>query len=371
MNEGAEEYMDENSGDQVTKIKVVGVGGGGNNAVNRMVAVGLVGVEFININTDLQVLRKSVAGKNIQVGVKLTRGQGSGGDPKVGLAAVEETKDEIQKALEGADMVFVTAGMGGGTGTGAAPVVAELAREAGALTVGVVTRPFYFERKHRIGQAEQGIKQLREKVDALITVPNDRLLQVAGKNTTVNEAFQMADDVLLQGVQGISDLITVPGLINVDFADIKAILKDAGTALLGIGAASGENRAAEAANRAISSPLVEASIEGSRRILLNLAGNVMVNELEEVDAIIGKADIEANYIMGMSVNEELGDEIRVTVIATGLDSQRGDQRAGSAVGISGAEKTIFSGGIHTHHNIGVELPPFLQSQKSGRKFTPN
>ncbi|MDR1320631.1 MAG: cell division protein FtsZ [Gracilibacteraceae bacterium] len=357
----------ENTNDWTTRIKVVGVGGGGNNAVNRMVTVGLKGVEFICINTDLQVLRKSLAGENIQIGAKRTRGQGSGGDPSVGLAAAEENKDDIKNILAGADMVFVTAGMGGGTGTGAAPIVAELAREAGALTVGVVTRPFSFERKHRREQAERGIINLREKVDALITVPNDRLLQVTQKNTPVSEAFRMADDILLQGVQGISDLITVPGYINLDFADIKATLENAGTALLGIGAATGDNRATEAIEKAISSSLIEASIEGAQRVLVNLAGNIMIGELQEVEAVMDRATNADKCIIGMSMNEELGDEIRVTVIATALNS--GPDASGPASlglgsgGISPGEKSIFSGGLDPKLTK-VDLPPFLRPSKS-------
>ncbi|MDR1961821.1 MAG: cell division protein FtsZ [Gracilibacteraceae bacterium] len=346
--------------EQVAKIKVVGVGGGGNNAVNRMVAEGFSRVDFICVNTDLQVLQKSLAGENIQIGVKLTRGRGSGGNPSVGLAAMEESRDEVAKALAGADMVFVTAGMGGGTGTGAAPLVAEVARELDALTVGVVTRPFSFERKQRMEQAEQGIRALREKVDALITVPNDRLLQVAGKNTKLSEAFRMADGVLLQGVRGIADLITMPGFINLDFADIKSIMADSGTAIMGIGVASGENRAVEAANLAISSPLIETSIEGARRILFNLAGagDETINELEEAAMVIGeKTDPGANLIFGMSVDEELGEEIRVTVIATGFDQQLGG-RIGA--GISSGEKDIFSADFN--RNSKVELPPFLKQR---------
>ncbi|MDR1604572.1 MAG: cell division protein FtsZ [Gracilibacteraceae bacterium] len=354
--------MDEHYSEQTTRIKVIGVGGGGNNAVNRMVTVGLQGVEFICINTDLQVLRKSLAGENIQIGIKLTRGQGSGGDPVVGLAAAEENKDDIKNILLGADMVFVTAGMGGGTGTGATPLVAEMARDMDILTVGVVTRPFSFERRRRITQAEDGIKALREKVDALIIVPNDRLLQVAGKNTSLSEAFRMADDVLLQGVQGISDLITVPGLINTDFADIKTVLKGAGTALMGIGAAKGENRAVEAAERAVSSPLIEASIDGATSVLVNVAGseNITLNEYQEVSQMItDKADPTANVIVGVSFKEELGEELRLTVIATGVD------RAGSgpgASGVTGPERSILSGAIPRPMN--VELPPFLRQPGS-------
>ncbi len=249
---------------QYARIKVIGVGGGGNNAVNRMIAAGLKGVEFIGINTDAQALQMSRAAEKIQIGIKLTKGLGAGANPEIGHSAAEESRDEIAKVLLGADMVFVAAGMGGGTGTGAAPVVAEIAREVGSLTVGVVTRPFSFEGRKRAMQAERGILELRDKVDTLITIPNDRLLQIVDKHTTIQEAFRIADDVLLQGVQGISNLITIPGLINLDFADVKTIMAETGSALMGIGQASGENRAADAARKAISSPLLETSIEGWR-----------------------------------------------------------------------------------------------------------
>lgn len=309
---------------QFAAIKVIGVGGGGNNAVNRMISAGLQGVEFISVNTDAQALSLSQAPQKLQIGAKLTKGLGAGANPEIGQKAAEESRDEIVKALQGADMVFVTAGMGGGTGTGAAPIVAEIAKELGALTVGVVTRPFTFEGKKRAMQAEKGINELRNKVDTLIVIPNDRLLQVADKQTTIAEAFRIADDVLRQGVQGISDLIAVPGLINLDFADVKTIMKDTGSALMGIGRATGEKRAAEAAQMAISSPLLETSIEGAKGVLLNITGgsNLGLFEVNEAAEIISSAaDPEANIIFGAVIDESMGEEIRVTVIATGFDQK--------------------------------------------------
>lgn len=307
------------------KIKVIGVGGGGNNAVNRMISANLQGVDFICVNTDAQCLNLSQAQMKIQIGNKLTKGLGAGANPEIGKKAAEETRDEIVKSLQGADMVFVTAGMGGGTGTGAAPIVAEVAKEQGALTVGVVTRPFTFEGKKRAGQAEIGIEELKEKVDTLIIIPNDRLLQVADKNTSISDAFKIADDILRQGVQGISDLIAVPGLINLDFADVKTIMMDTGSALMGIGRASGDKRASEAAKMAISSPLLETSIEGAKGVLLNITGgnNLGLFEVNEVAEIISSAaDPEANIIFGAVVDERLEDELRVTVIATGFDNRK-------------------------------------------------
>lgn len=305
-------------------IRVVGVGGGGTNAVNRMVDAGLKGVEFIAVNTDAQALLMCDADVKLHIGGKITQGLGAGADPEVGREAAEESRDEIREALKGSDMVFVTAGKGGGTGTGAAPVIAEIAKELGALTVGVVTRPFSFEGKRRSDQAEEGIRALREKVDTVIIIPNDRLLQVVEKRTSIIDAFKVADDVLRQGVQGITDLITVPGLINLDFADVKTIMKDAGSALMGIGVASGENRAAEAAKAAISSPLLEASVEGATGILLNITGGpdlglFEVNEAAEV--ISSAADANCNIIFGAVIDDTIKDEVKVTVIATGFDRQ--------------------------------------------------
>lgn len=309
---------------QCAEIKVVGVGGGGNNAVNRMITAGLQGVEFVTVNTDSQALQLSRASEKVQIGIKLTKGLGAGANPEIGAKAAEESREELAKVLKGADMVFVTAGMGGGTGTGAAPIVAEVAKEMGALTVGVVTRPFTFEGRKRAMQAEKGIAELKSKVDTLITIPNDRLLQVVDKHTTIHEAFRIADDVLRQGVQGISDLIAVPGLINLDFADVKTIMSNTGSALMGIGQATGENRAADAARKAISSPLLETSIEGAKGVLLNITGggNLTLFEVNEAAGIIAEAaDPEANIIFGAVIDEDLKEEIRVTVIATGFDQQ--------------------------------------------------
>lgn len=318
--------------DQFAAIKVIGVGGGGNNAVNRMIAAGLQGVEFITVNTDAQALLLSHAPYRIQIGEKLTKGLGAGANPEVGEKAAQESREEIIKALKGADMIFITAGMGGGTGTGAAPVVAECAKEVGALTVGVVTRPFSFEGRRRQGQAERGIAKLKEKVDTLITIPNDRLMQVVDKRTPILEAFRIADDVLRQGVQGISDLIAVPGLINLDFADVKTIMMETGSALMGIGTASGENRAVAAAEAAIKSPLLETSIEGAKGVLLNITGgaNLGLFEVNEAAEIIARAaDPEANIIFGAVIDEKCEDEVRVTVIATGFDLKHFSARCGS------------------------------------------
>jgi len=302
-------------------IKVIGVGGAGNNAVNRMIAEGVQGVEFIVANTDTQALRNSEAETKIQLGPKLTKGLGAGSLPDIGLKAAEESKEEIMKSLEGTDMVFVTAGMGGGTGTGAAPVVAGIAKEMGILTVGVVTKPFTFEGRKRAIQAEQGIEALKEKVDTLITIPNDKLIQIAEKRTTMLEAFAMADEVLMNGIQGISDLIAVPSIINLDFADVKSVMEDKGVAHMGIGRASGENRAIEAAKMAINSPLLETSIDGARAVLLNVtAANVGLFEAHEAAELIREAiDGDANVIFGTGVDESLGDDIKITVIATGFD----------------------------------------------------
>jgi len=321
--------MRDQSGNYLAVIKVVGVGGGGTNAVNRMVDAGLSGVEFIAVNTDAQALMMCDADVKIHIGSKATRGLGAGADPSVGHAAAQESRDELKEALKGADMIFVTAGEGGGTGTGGAPIIAELGRELGALTVGVVTRPFGFEGRTRAQQAEQGIESLRDRVDTLIVIENDRLLQVVEKRTSVVDAFRMADDILRQGVQGITDLITVPGLVNLDFADVRTIMRDAGSALMGIGVASGENRASEAARSAVSSPLLEASIEGATGVLLNITGGpeiglFEVNEAAEV--VTSAADQNANIIFGAVIDDALGDEVRVTVIATGFGTPRRGRR---------------------------------------------
>ncbi|HEY9899667.1 MAG TPA: cell division protein FtsZ [Pantanalinema sp.] len=305
-------------------IKVVGVGGGGSNAINRMIASSLTGVEFWTLNTDAQALALAQSERRLQIGAKLTRGLGAGGNPSIGQKAAEESRDDLIAALDGADMVFITAGMGGGTGTGAAAVVAEVAREVGALTVGVVTRPFMFEGRRRAQQAEAGIAALREKVDTLIIIPNDKILQVIEKRTSMQEAFHIADDVLRQGVQGISDILTIPGLINVDFADVKSVMSNAGSSLMGIGFGAGEGRAVEAAKMAVSSPLLETSVHGASGVIFNVTGGndltlYEVNEAAEV--IYAAVDSEANIIFGSVIDERLQGEIRITVIATGFDGR--------------------------------------------------
>ena len=309
-------------------IKVVGVGGAGVNAVNRMIDAGLKGVEFIAVNTDAQALLMSDADVKLDIGRDLTRGLGAGSDPEIGRQAAEDHRNEIEEALEGSDMVFITAGEGGGTGTGGAPIIAEAARAAGALTIGVVTRPFTFEGRRRSVQAEQGIVQLKEKVDTQIVIPNDRLLDVSDEHTALLNAFDTADEVLLQGVQGITTLITTPGLINTDFADVRTVMADAGSALMGVGQATGDGRALNAARKAISSPMLEASIEGARGVLLNISGPrdlglFEVNEAAEV--VHGVAHPEANIIFGTVVDDEMGDDVRVTVIAAGFDRWDGDR----------------------------------------------
>ncbi|PUB18098.1 cell division protein FtsZ [Paenisporosarcina sp. OV554] len=315
--------------DQLAVIKVIGVGGGGNNAVNRMIEHGVRGVEFIAVNTDAQALNLSKSEVKLQIGAKLTRGLGAGANPEVGKKAAEESKEQIEEALRGADMVFVTAGMGGGTGTGAAPVIAQIAKEIGALTVGVVTRPFTFEGRKRSTSAIGGIGSMKEAVDTLIVIPNDRLLEIVDKNTPMLEAFREADNVLRQGVQGISDLIAVPGLINLDFADVKTIMSNKGSALMGIGISSGENRAAEAAKKAISSPLLETSIDGAKGILMNITGgsNLSLFEVQEAADIVASAsDEDNNMIFGSVINDNLKDEIIVTVIATGFSEDQNTHR---------------------------------------------
>ncbi|WP_144552279.1 cell division protein FtsZ [Bacillus sp. X1(2014)] len=307
--------------DQLATIKVIGVGGGGNNAVNRMIDEGVEGVEFISVNTDAQALHQSKAAVTMQIGTALTRGLGAGANPEIGRRAVEESKQQIKEVLQGADMVFVTAGMGGGTGTGAAPAIAEIARNLGALTIGVVTRPFKFEGKKRASNAENGISEMREAVDTLIIIPNDRLLEIVDKKTPMIEAFREADNVLRQGVQGISDLIAVPGLINLDFADVKTVMSHKGTALMGIGIAKGNNRAVEAAEKALNSPLLETSINGAHGVIMNITGgnNLSLFEVQEAADIVASASHEElNMIFGSVINENLVEEIIVTVIATGF-----------------------------------------------------
>ena len=315
------EFQNDETG-SFASIKVVGCGGGGNNAINRMIEAGLKGVEFISINTDLQALNMSNAENKIQIGGKLTKGLGAGAVPEVGRRAAEESREEIAQALEGADLVFVTAGMGGGTGTGAAPIVAEVARDVGALTVAVVTKPFAFEGVQRTRNAEAGIADLKQRVDTLVVIPNDRLLQVVSKGTSLVEAFRTADDVLRQGIQGISDLIAVPALINLDFADVKTVMESGGLAHMGIGTASGENRMIKAAEDAISSPLLETNIDGARAVLINVTGSSDMSIMdinEAANKIMKSADAEANIIFGANVDENLGDEVRITVIATGFE----------------------------------------------------
>ncbi|MBS5964291.1 MAG: cell division protein FtsZ [Finegoldia magna] len=306
----------------LAKIKVIGVGGGGNNAVKRMKEEGLQGVEFVAVNTDKQILNNLDINTKLQIGSKITKGLGAGANPAVGMKAAEESRNEIEEALDKTDMVFVTAGMGGGTGTGAAPIVAQIAKEKGILTVGVVTKPFTFEGRKRQMQAEQGIEALKGKVDTLVIIPNDKLLQISDKRTTMSEAFMMADEVLMDGIQGISDLIAVPNLINLDFADVRSIMLNQGIAHMGIGKANGDNRAMEAAKLAVKSPLLETSIGGAKAVLINVTGKELglfeVNEAAEL--IREEVDPDANIIFGAGIDESLGDDIKITVIATGFDS---------------------------------------------------
>jgi len=352
------------TGNYLAVLKVAGVGGGGTNAVNRMVDVGLSGVEFIAVNTDAQALLMADADVKIQVGAQTTRGLGAGADPEIGLAAAQESRDELKEALKGADMIFITAGEGGGTGTGGAPIVAELGQELGALTVGVVTRPFAFEGRKRADQAEHGIDQLRDRVDTLIVIENDRLLQVVERQTSVVEAFRMADDILRQGVQGITDLITEPGLVNLDFADVRTIMRDAGSALMGIGRAAGENRAAEAARSAVSSPLLEASIEGATGILLNVTGGsdiglFEVNEAAEV--VTGAADQNANVIFGAVIDDSFGEDVQVTVIATGFggQSRRRRRREAPALERQVPAAAAAAEGFDVSQDV-LDVPSFLR-----------
>lgn len=350
--------------DHFAQIKVIGVGGAGNNAVNRMIEAGLRGVDFIAVNTDKQALFLSQANMKIQIGEKLTKGLGAGANPEIGQKAAEESREEIAQALKGADMVFVTAGMGGGTGTGAAPVVAAIAKEMGILTVGVVTKPFTFEGKKRAQHAEKGIENLKSNVDTLVTIPNDRLLQVAEKKTSIVEAFRMADDVLRQGVQGISDLIAVPGLVNLDFADVKTIMLNTGIAHMGIGRASGENRAEEAAKQAIHSPLLETSIEGAKGVLLNITGgpDLGLFEVNAAAELVQKAaDPEANIIFGAVIDEKLGDEILITVIATGFEKGISTKKIEKIF-----DKTFLATGEKGSSNVitdELDIPTFIRQRQ--------
>jgi cell division protein FtsZ len=353
---------------QITQIKVVGCGGGGNNAVNRMIMEGLKNVEFIAINTDKQALMLSHASQKIQIGDKLTKGLGAGANPEIGEKAAEESKDEILQAIKGADMVFITAGMGGGTGTGAAPVVAEIAKSLGILTVGVVTKPFPFEGRRRSLHAESGLKKLKERVDTLVIIPNERLLSMVDKKTTLMDSFKKADDVLRQGVQGISDLITIPGLVNLDFADVRTIMIDKGLAHMGVGSATGDNRAQEAAKQAISSPLLETSIVGATGVLLNITGGADLGllEINEAAEIVQQAaDQEANIIFGAVIDEDLKDEIRITVIATGFEANKLDERKPNIEEKKEESKQIDEvASTKTYYNErDLEIPPFLRGRK--------
>ncbi|MFB2937378.1 cell division protein FtsZ [Aerosakkonemataceae cyanobacterium BLCC-F154] len=365
---------------RVAKIKVIGVGGGGSNAVNRMIASDLSGVEFWSINTDAQALALSSATKRLQIGQKLTRGLGAGGNPAVGQKAAEESRDEITAAVGNSDLVFITAGMGGGTGTGAAAVVADVAKEAGALTVGVVTRPFFFEGRQRINKAEEGIAALQSRVDTLIIIPNDRILSVVPENTPLQDAFRQADDILRQGVQGISDIITIPGLVNVDFADVRAVMADAGSALMGIGEGSGKSRATEAATTAISSPLLESSVKGARGVVFNITGGSDLT-LHEVNAaaeiIYDVVDPNANIIFGAVIDDKMQGEVRITVIATGFSGEaqpQGQQsRPAAKQHNQPAVKPVTNVNVRTEPERqpplqppGLDIPEFLQRNRPKR-----
>ncbi len=344
------------------QIKVVGVGGSGTGVVNRMVDTGVKGVEFIAVNTDTQNLQSSKANKKIHIGKTITRGLGAGADPEVGKKAAEESSEDIEEALKGSDMVFVTCGEGGGTGTGAAPVIASIARQVGALTVGFVTKPFGFEGERRKRTSEEGVEELKEHVDTLITIPNDRLLQTIEKKTTMLDAFSVVDDVLRQGVQGISDLITIHGLINVDFADVKMIMSNAGSALMGIGMGSGENRAVEAARKAINSPLLELSINGAKGVLFNVTGgsDLGMFEIDEAAKIITEAvDPDANIIFGAVIDPSLSNELKITVIATGFESPKT-----TSVGAIESNKTIFEedSGFEEDADDELEIPAFIRKR---------
>ena len=369
--------MDDNTMlDGTATIKVIGVGGAGNNAVNRMVDSGIKGVEFTAVNTDRQTLLVSKAATKIQIGEKITRGLGAGANPDIGAQAAEESKAEIAEALRGADMVFVTAGMGGGTGTGAAPIVAAAAKEMGILTIGVVTKPFTFEGKKRLSQAERGIESLKGKVDTLVVIPNDKLLQIIDRKTSIIEAFKMADDVLRQGVQGISDLIAIPGLVNLDFADLKTIMLNTGMAHMGIGRASGENRAEDAAKQAIQSPLLETSIEGARGVIINITGgtNLGLHEVNTAAELIQRSvDPEANIIFGAVIDESLDEDILVTVIATGFENDRNPLSSGTPVGdiIDKAwDRKLNSIPMSTdssNSSDNLDIPSFLRKNKGMNK----
>ena len=363
--------VDENTmADGTATIKVIGVGGAGTNAVNRMVDSGIKGVEFIAVNTDRQALLLSKAASKIQIGEKITRGLGAGANPDIGAQAAEESKAEITEALRGADMVFVTAGMGGGTGTGAAPIVASCAKEMGILTIGVVTKPFTFEGKKRLTQAERGIESLKGKVDTLVVIPNDKLLQIIDRKTSIVEAFKMADDVLRQGVQGISDLISIEGLVNLDFADVKTIMLNRGMAHMGIGRASGENRAEDAAKQAVQSPLLETSIEGARGVIINITGgeDLGLHEVNTAAELVQRSvDPEANIIFGTVTDPEMGDEIQITVIATGFEKP--DARTASSVDSFVNKQwekkinSIPSSSDSNSNSSDLDIPAFLRNKR--------
>ena len=361
---------DENYGTEETAvIKVIGVGGAGNNAVNRMVDSGIEGVEFVTVNTDRQALLLSKAGTKIQIGEKITRGLGAGANPDIGAQAAEESKAEISEAIKGADMVFVTAGMGGGTGTGAAPIVASIAKEMGILTIAVVTKPFTFEGKKRLTQAERGIESLKGKVDTLVVIPNDKLLQIIDRKTSIVEAFKMADDVLRQGVQGISDLIKVPGLVNLDFADVKTIMLNTGMAHMGIGRASGENRAEDAAKQAIQSPLLETTIEGARGVIINVTGgeNLGLHEVNTAAELVQRSvDPEANIIFGAVIDKSLDEDIVITVIATGFDKEPGTKETtiGKTAWPTKSSTPVPNNDTGTDY---LDIPPFLKKNKNLNK----
>ncbi len=358
--------------DGTATIKVIGVGGAGNNAVNRMIESGIKGVDFIAVNTDRQALQNSKANTKIQIGEKITRGLGAGANPDIGAQSAEESKSEVAEVLRGADMVFVTAGMGGGTGTGAAPIVAQAAKEMGILTIGVVTKPFTFEGKKRLAQAERGIESLKGKVDTLVVIPNDKLLQIIDRKTSIIEAFRMADDVLRQGVQGISDLIAVPGLVNLDFADVKTIMLNTGMAHMGIGIASGENRAEDAAKQAIQSPLLETSIEGARGVIINITGgdDLGLHEVNTAAELVQRSvDPEANIIFGTVTDPSMQDKIQITVIATGFEKNNDPI---TSIGVENVvsktwEKKInsipSSTDVSSSQND-LDIPSFLRKNKS-------
>jgi len=360
------EYENRQIPESFARIKVIGVGGGGCNAVNRMIDEGVQGIEFITVNTDAQALINSKAGTKVRIGDMTTKGLGAGGNPEVGRKSAEESSEELYEALKGSDMVFVTAGMGGGTGTGAAPIVAQIAREVGALTIGVVTRPFSFEGQKRLQAAEQGIARLKEHTDTLIVIPNDRLLQIADKKSTLQDSFRAADDVLRQGMQGISEVITVPGLVNLDFADVKAVMSEGGAALMAVGRASGEDRAKKAAELAISNQLLDVTIDGARGILFNITGgnSLTLFEVNQAAAIIKEtAHPDVNMIFGAVIDENLQDELRITVIATGFD-KAGTQRAITA------PTTKVESGIRDQQPV-VQQPVMVgASREPGITFDP-